>query len=152
MAFDVLSFVMGQKAAGGSGGSSGGGEVKFVRKEAYFESTTIGQRVSVDFGFVPDFILFMKGVNSTTTSQNSLNGLFCAWGYSSKFYEKFGVELSTRFYKFTPSSKIMYQDGSAYPIDTDKDFNAIYNADETGFNVGKQWSAGDYQIHAFSFG
>ena len=83
MAFDVLSFVMGQQAGKASGGSSGGGESGSMSvASGEFSVTTPGPlTIEHGLGAVPDLII----VCAQNITVSNLFGFRSAIGYSEKF-------------------------------------------------------------------
>lgn len=121
--------ISGIEAGGGSEGGATGVKMKL---SSVTLSGVYGERVSVNFGFKPGFLLIAPGSNMSVA--NSKNYLF--WGISSSFEELTGTSMSMFSHyiysnKNTPAYQRSYIDG------TDKTGSWIYGADETGFNMGK---------------
>ncbi len=142
MAFDVLSFVMGQQAAKGSGGSSD--SIKYFSTSLVNTTGTYGSTVSVNFGFVPDVIMFIS-FDSTIGTNNCF-----AIGNSDKFVAKVGKG-GTQYYGYVYSNKITVQHRSGTITRTDDAEIPIHSATATGFKLGKNFVSGKYYVFAYAF-
>lgn len=128
--------VSGEGDTGGSG--SGGGPATGLRSKAISMTLTgaNGSRVAIDFGFKPLMIVIypdnkLSVANSTYfTCIGSVSEL----GFSERI-------------SYVYSNKITTQLQGGY-IDGDDINKPIYNADETGFNLGKTFGSGTYIIYA----
>jgi hypothetical protein len=147
---DILSFLIGYQAAqkaegGGSGGSGGsGGTLKYFKKYVRTINGTWGERVSLDFGFTPGFILVVP--NSMTIS-GSANFLFC--GMTQSFAEAIGLDSPSGFYVYHYNNTTTQTSTGTWSIDKFDENMHIYNADSTGFNFGKKCARGSAYVIAF---
>lgn len=114
---------------------SGGGSLVIVRKYLQIAGT-YGSRVNVDLGIKPEMILLLAGNNTSVGT----SGSFVSLGFNSNYYKV--------WYKcYVYNNKLANQSGSG-SIDSSNTEAAIYNADATGFNIGKALVAGYYYIFA----
>ena len=150
MAFDVLSFVMGQQAGKASGGSSVGGQKK---TQVVTLAGTHGERVSVDFGFQPDFIMvFPYDHNVLLTGARP----FIYLGFSQRIIDACGGADQFCCWRYQNADSVVY-DYFDLPIEYATDYkytNMIYGADETGFNLGAKGNpvaAGKFYVWAYKF-
>lgn len=125
---------------------SGGGDVKY-----FYGSVTIpsgGGRVSVNFGFAPDFLLLFPG--DKVSVADTISMLFV--GTSSKFAEIFGSGGSQNA-AYVYSNKITRQScGSGIDmVITGATSQKIHTANATGFTLGTKLSAGTWYAYAFGF-
>jgi hypothetical protein len=144
---DILSFALGMNAAKGSGGSSGGGMAFRTLKygETLKLTGTWNESVSIDFGFVPDFLCVYPKDTVSTGSSN-----FMFMGFSTKAYEAMYSFKQKCFYM---SSGILKEQRVDYTcIDetgTDAANNAPLNSvTANGFKFGKSHAAGNYDFFA----
>ncbi len=153
MAFDVLSFVMGQKAAGGS---SGGG----ATLQSYIGTATVtgtwNETVSVDFGFLPDMLIIAPEYANYTSDVTPGTSNFMFIGLRNEVAQKFGsyTVFTNRYYYMAGASssnsgKVLSNNFSG--IDSTDSNNAINNVSENGFTFGKTHSSGTYRITALKF-
>ena len=147
MAFDVLSFVMGQQAGKASGGSGGGSSGDgWALTKHFFGSTTMkggtsDERISVNIGFKPDLLIVLKNDNATTSNS------FLYMGYSKRLAN--AVNMSTALSARNTSSKYILSKSMSF-IDDETSNSVIHKADETGFNLGSSWPySGSYLVFAF---
>ena len=117
---------------------SGGGSTTGLRSKEISMTLTgeFGSRVSIDFGFKPLMIVIYPG--NKLSVANSVN--FTCIGSVSEL--GFSERIS-----YVYSNKITTQLQGGY-IDSDDINKPIYNADETGFNLGKKFAAGSYYVYA----
>ena len=137
-AYDALSKVIVEAAQGGGGTQ----EKKWM---VTYETVTgtWDERVAIDFGFKPDFILVVQAGGKISSN----NYLF--WGYSSEYRSIYGNMQQYCYY--TNSGGSISSSGYNYAIDgTDSQNVPIWGADETGFNFGKTHPATTFRIVAFA--
>ena len=149
MAFDVLSFVMGKKAAE-SGNSSGSGEnLKGYSGTAKLTGTW-NETVSVDFGFLPDMLILAPEYANYTSDVTAGDKNCIFIGVRTEIAQKLGIYIGyiNRYYYFY-SSMVYSQNFSG--IDSDYDNNAILNISQNGFTFGKTHPSGTYRITALKF-
>ena len=117
--------------------------------KAYRNNVTLtgvfGERVAVNFGFKPFFIMFIPNGTQTIGSTN-----FIFWGVSKEFDDTYKKYFSNR-YAYMSSGKLYLED-AGYKIDeTVNNQQPIYGADETGFNIGKTHLSGQHMLFALGF-
>ena len=145
--FDALAKVIVEAVStgGGSGDSAG-----YQYKQASVKtpaSTAKGYRFEVNFGFQPDFILVHIGSQSARQTQVA----HVYYGFSAAATELFGWS-SHKNYRLSEGTNDWMYASNPFPIESDNDYNPIYNADPTGFNVGyKPATSTYYLICAFKF-
>ena len=126
------------------GGSGGGGGFRWFTKYVSSVPATWGTRVSVDFGAKPGFILMYP--SSSVSPDNGNHFLFL--GTTDEFNAATGAGITTVFLRKNTNTKKIVRTAVSVPIDSTDVDNAIYNADATGFNLGKTPEAGGYYVIA----
>lgn len=127
-----------EKIAAIEAGGSGGGSATGLRSKQISMTLTgaYGSRVSIDFGFKPLMIVIYP--DNKLSIANSVYftciGSVRELGFSERI-------------SYVYSNKITTQLQGGY-IDGDDINKPIYNADETGFNLGKSLGSGAYIIYA----
>ena len=115
---------------GSTDGDSGGGNVNVKLFSGNIKNgpTAVGSRISVDFGFDPDFILFI--------AQGTVSGSIAVarWGFSAAAAEALSPTIKGS-YNYVVSSGIK-SSLTGGTIDGSATNQPIYNADATGFNIG----------------
>ena len=123
------------ETGGGSGGLKG-------KHQSVTLKGTYGERVSVDFGFTPGMILLYPDSNVNVSGSSYM----LAVGINNDFSEIIGTGYFQRN-TYVYQSKTTTQ--SAFTsIDTTTANYTFYNADKTGFNLGKTFAAGNYYVYA----
>lgn len=123
------------EAGGGSGGLKG-------KHTSVTLNGTYGERVSVDFGFTPGMILLYPNSNVNVSSSNYM----LAVGINNDFSEIMGTGYRQRNTYIYQSKTTTQSTGTS--IDTTSANYPFYNADKTGFNLGKTFAAGNYYVYA----
>lgn len=126
--------------------ASSGSGVKFVSKSVTIPSG-IG-RVSVNFGFAPDFLLLVPQDGVSTASYAYMS----FWGTSTRFAELFNY-YDCQYSAYINSNKINTQ-GCGAGIDkviTGLTAQLIHTANATGFTLGNKLAAGSWSAYAFGF-
>lgn len=119
--------------------ASSTGSISYCKKWVTLTGTH-NEKVSVDFGFVPDFLLVYPG----STATNSRDCLFL--GISTKWAEKFGVSTFTGYYY--PSGTGWGGSGTSTQIDATTCSRGIYGADATGFYIATAHASGGFYVIA----
>lgn len=127
--------------------ASSGSEVKFVAKSVTIPSG-IG-RVSVNFGFAPDFLLLVPQDGVSTASYAYMS----FWGTSTRFAELFNYYDTQYSAYIEDSGKIKAQNCGAGidKVITGLTAQLIHTADATGFTLGNKLAAGSWRVLAFGF-
>lgn len=151
MAFDVLSFVMGQQAGKASGGSSGG-NIQYKNGIVTLTGQS-GNRIAYDFGFVPDLLIVMPFNGNTTITKGKA---FMWWGVSQKAKDALSSSGGYYLQRHTNTDGQMLSDTIDVIDRTSSTIytNGIYAADETGFNIGdsgNELASGYFNVFAFKF-
>lgn len=122
--------------------AGGGGGSPVLRKVATAKATTgkFNERMSVDFGFAPDFLLVVPA------NRTVINGNFIFFGWSQKYKDTFGGFGS---YYGSNSTGTWYCTSSGVISSTDPNTSVLSNADETGFTFGVSHSTGTYNVYAY---
>ena len=108
--------------------ASGGSEVQIKTGHFTPSESAVGVRIPVDFGFIPDFIL-VYSISEFTTN----NGKVYV-GYSSAVVNKYDCTKGMAFVIYLWNAAVKYKQ---YSNTIDGTSSApIYNADDTGFNLG----------------
>lgn len=130
MAFDVLSFVMGQQAGKGSGGNSG-----IVTSYAYIKpDNTAEYTFEHGLGVVPDLAILYCGVNDTNTG-NPLVIINC-----SRKARNAGLKLPNGKYYARMSGTTVSDGGSLYSNTLDEDGVGFTNANETTITIKRAFT------------
>jgi hypothetical protein len=124
--------------------AAAGGDIKIKRGNVIPSSSAVGARFNLDIGFVPDLIVVY-----TMGSASTSNGLITAGrmyiGYSTSGAAAVGMTTGRSFALAQSASS--WQKTEKYKgiefVTTDTGY-PIYNADETGFNVGGRAPTNQY--------
>lgn len=136
--YDALSKVTIEAVEAGGGS----GESVVAYKVGYVTATgTWNERISVDFGFKPDFLLVFPEDKTTVSTTN-----FVFFGFSQKIRDNIDKYAPAK-YTYV-NSGVFYLCDNGGTIDSTYANAAINCADETGFNFGKTHAAGSYWVYA----
>lgn len=124
-----IAGIIGTLAAGG-----GGGQAKYAEYSTGSSNAAAGTRISVDFGFIPDFIIMFSLWTGSVTSFGSNGRAF--FGFSEAAGSVMGKSARSAVL-YGSSSTLSYKEKyvgieSAGAAST----HPIYGANETGFNIG----------------
>lgn len=113
----------------------GSGSVQVYCKSVTAPATTAGTRVSVDFGFAPDFLLVIQKSKITLSSSKSYP--IFRMGFSAAAQEAFALSgwMHSAYWLAVTTSRVENTMLTA-PIDGNT-AQHLYNADETGFDIGR---------------
>lgn len=115
--------------------ASSGASPKYARR-TFTATGTWNERVALNFGFKPDFLIIYPDKTVTIGSSN-----FLFMGPSQKFKDATGG--GTVFFSYI-SSGTLWTDTSSTVIDSTNTNSPINKADETGFNFGKSHASGTF--------
>ncbi len=141
MAFDILSFVIGQQAVKGAGGSGGGGIAQTILKN-FTATGTWNEAIAIDFGFVPDFLLVYPNESVALDTKN-----FLFYGFSK------AINSPQWYFKvYSNNFQNTLISGGIDETGSDDAYNLPLNSTtEAGFRFGKPHAAGNYYVLAFKF-
>lgn len=139
MAFDILSFVIGQQAEKGTGAS--GGDVTIIAKEGTFIADGTTYTLEHDLGVVPMFVWVYPSGGYTTTQKTDGVILFGV-GVNQKVADALGTTYDIQYGKtWNSSTEKEQQTTPDYPIEASTTNAIFHDANEKTVGIGGVYGA-----------